>query len=344
MWRGPRGRVPETWSSSIERLVAGLGSSLGTDDVRVIGTQPRPQWLLVDLVVPPGRRLFAKVSLPTQGSVLAETDRPRLVPVIGDGRRLRSEADALQRLADAISEDDPDLAAISVVHRQESPAALVVDWVDGETLSLALGPAPRRAAGDTGELLRRSGRWLRLFHSLSNDERQAYRYPDDVLKWLRKVADYVGPRPRRWAELVDALAEAVERHGDLEPLVGLHHGDMAGRNLLVRNDGRIVGIDAGVEWKAPRSHDLAVFLTDLRLRSPVKVRDRIPDFVAGYGYGGRESWISLVFLAIALVDRYLAWMARVEGGEGAVMRRAIEGVRLGHLADALTARIREQLR
>lgn len=309
----------------------------------MIGTQPRPQWLLVDLVVPPERRLFAKVSLPTEGSNLIDTDRPRLVPVVGEGQRLRSEADALERLADAISADDPDLAAVSVVHRQEAPAALVVDWVDGQTLSLALGPVPRPIIGEPRELLRKSGRWLRLFHSLSNGERLAYRYPDDVLKWLREVADHVGPKPMRWAALVDALAEAVERQGDVEPLVGLHHGDMAARNLMVRHDGRIVGIDAGVEWKAPRSHDLAVFLTDLRLRSPIRVRDRIPDFISGYGYSGRESWTSLIFLAIVLVDRYLAWLARVEEGEGGMMRRSIEGVRLGHLADALTARIREQL-
>lgn len=343
MWREPRGRVPEARSSSVEQVVAELGVSLGTTDIRVIGTQPRPLWLLVDLLVPPERRLFAKVFVPTEVSTLADVVRPRLVPVVGKGQRLRSEADALERLCEAIPEDDPDLSAVSVVHRQESPAALVVDWVDGQTLSMALGPVPRRAAGEPGDLLRKSGRWLRLFHSLSNGEGLAYRYPDDVLKWLGEVADHLGPRPRRWRALVDALAEAVERQGDLEPVIGLHHGDMAARNLMVRPDGRIVGIDAGVEWRAPRSHDLAVFLTDLRLRSPTRVRDRIPGFIEGYGYSGRESWTSLIFLAIALVDRYLAWIARVEEGEGAMMRRSVEGVRLGHLADALTARIRERL-
>lgn len=317
--------------------------SLGTTDIQVIATQPRPLWLLVDLLVPPERRLFAKVFVPSEVSTLADVERPRLVPVVGKGQRLRSEADALERLSEAIPADDPDLSAVSVVHRQESPAALVVDWVDGQTLSLALGPVPRRTAGEPGDLLRKSGRWLRLFHSLSNGEGLAYRYPDDVLKWLREVADHLGSRPRRWVALVDALAEAVERQGDLEPFIGLHHGDMAARNLMVRPDGRIVGIDAGVEWKAPRSHDLAVFLTDLRLRSPTRVRDRIPGFIEGYGYSGRESWTSLIFLAIALVDRYLAWIARVEEGEGAMMRRSVEGVRLGHLADALTARIRERL-
>lgn len=342
LWRGPKGRVLETWSSSVAQLVAELSASLGVADIRVIDTQPRPNWLVIDLLVPPDRRLFAKLALPTDDSG-GHVKRPRLVPVVGHGQRLRSEAEALKRLADAIPEDDPDLAAVSVVHRQDSPAALVVDFVDGQALSLALGPVRRPLGGESGELLRKAGRWLNLFHSLSSGEGLAYRYPDDVQKWLREVADHVGPRPRRWVALVDALADAVERQKDLKPLLGLHHGDMAARNLMVRHDGRIVGIDAGVEWRAPRSHDLAVFLTDLHLRSPLKVRDQVPGFITGYGYSRGESWTSLIFLAIALVDRYLAWTARVEGGEGAMIRRSVEGVRLGRLADALTARIQERI-
>lgn len=344
MWRVPRGHVPETWSPSVEQLVEELSVKLAPADVSVLGSHVRPQWLLIELLVHPGRRLFAKLALP-EGSVGDDVERPRLVPVVMDGRRLRSEGDALSRLDAAVAVDDPDLAAVSVVHRQESPAALVVDWVDGRALSLALGPGPRPGTdGPPQELLRKAGRWLRLFHSLTDDEPVAYHYPADVLKWLGEVAEFLGPRPRRWASLVEELSRAVERHAHLAPHVALHHGDMAARNLMVRNDGKIVGIDAGVEWRAPRSHDLAVFLTDLRIRSPIKLRHRVPDFIQGYGYPPGESPTSAIFLAISLVDRYLAWSVRVEEGQGAATRRSIEGVRLNRLADELHSRIQECMR
>lgn len=319
-------------------LVAGLGSSLATD-IAVAGIRTRPQWLLIDLRTGDDRRLFGKLALP-EGMATPLADRPRLVPVLGGGTRLRSEGDALARLAAAIPGDHPDLAAVSVVHCQESPAALVVDWVEGEALSIALRPRPR-PAHDRAELVSRAGRWLRFFHELSDGEPIAYEYPADVLEWLKVVADYLHPAPARWTSLIAAVAHAVEEHDGLRPQVALHHGDMAARNLMVRPDGRLVGIDAGVEWQAPRSHDLAVFLTDLRMRSSWRTQARIPGFISGYGFAPGETWTSLIFLGLALIDRYLGRLARIQGGEGDRLRRSIEGLRLDHMADVVRHRMEE---
>lgn len=341
--RGRRDDVPERWSSHVEGLRQRLSAELGGVDVEVTDVRPRSRWLVLSILVPPRRRLFAKLALPGP-DLGSSVQRPRLVPISDPACRLQSEAEALRRLTDRMPEDDPDLASVSVVHWEQSPPVLVVDWVEGKALSQSLSPVtlPPRRPRPRAELLRAAGRWLNLFHSLIEDEPLAYKYPEDVVNWLAEVEEYLAERPRtdRWRVLVDELVRAIGRHQSLNPEIGLHHGDMAPRNLMVRDDGRIVGIDAGVSWRAPRAHDLGVFLVDLHLRSTVGNGVRGHDFFNGYGAPADQRWVADLFSAIAVVDREVAWSARDEEGMGTAARRALEGVRLNSLTNRLTERLR----
>lgn len=344
MWRGRRAGVPERWFSYVEALRRALESKLSVSRVDVVEVRPRPRWLVITLMAPPHRRLFAKLALPGEDAV-SEVQRPRLVPVSNAAERLQSEAEALWRLADRLPDDDPDLATVPVVHWEESPPLLVVEWVEGKALSQALSPLPRpgRRARPRPQLLEGAGRWLRIFHSLTDGEPLAYGFPDDVVAWLGAVEEYFAGRPRadRWRSLVEVLAEAVQRNRSLDPAIGLHHGDMAPRNLMVRDDGRIVGIDAGVKWQAPRAHDLGVFLVDLHLRSTLGNGARGDDFFAGYGFPADEGLAAAdLFSAIAVVDRQVAWSAREEVRMGKKGRRVLEGARLNSLANRLTDSLR----
>lgn len=318
---------------------------MGASEVQIVDLNPRPRWLLATLLASGGRRLFAKIAVPEENGALS-VQRPRLVPVSANEQRLRSEAAAFIRLDESLPPGDPDIDAISVVHWQSNPAMLVVDWVEGMALSRMLSPlSPFSSRPRTHRaLVQGAGRWLHFFHSLAKGEPLAYHYPDDVLKWLASVDGFIGgpESDGRWHDVIEQLAGAIERYRSDDPEVGLHHGDMAARNLMVRHDGKIVGIDAGVAWQAPRAHDLAVFVTDLYLRSPLVPwrRRRIDDFFDSYGHPPEASWTAELFAAVAAVDRYVAWKARVAGEEGSSVRLLVEGTRLNLLARPMSERLR----
>lgn len=341
MRRGRRGKAVGEARPLLEELIDQLASALDEGRVDLVSVNQRLRWLLAVLETSSGRRLFAKIAT-SDGREGADTTRPRLVSVSSRHQRLRSEASALRRLHEAVPADDPHLAAVSVVHWQESPPALVVDWVDGRPLSRAVTLLGRRNGRSPSELFRLAGRWLRLFHSLAGDEPAAYRYPEDVLKWLASVDHFLGRAPGGVAcrVLVDELAAAIERL-EVQPAFGLHHGDMAARNLMVRDDGRLVGVDAGVTWQAPRAHDLGVFVSDLHLRSMPEGRGhrRGDEFLAAYGAFAQEERVTDLFFAVAVVDRYVAWQARSEQAGPRVRWRA-EGTRLNRLARRAAGHVR----
>ncbi len=64
----------------------------------------------------------------------------------------------------------------------------------------------------------------------------------------------------------------------------------------------------------------------------------------GYGFRPTESWTSLIFSGVALLDRRMAWLARKEEKEGSDLRRSVEGMAMGRLAEGLTGRMRERMR
>lgn len=319
-------------------MIDQLESSLDEGRVDVVELHERPRWLLAVLQTASGRRLFAKMPNPDGRDPV--NPRPRLVSVSPRAERLRSEADALRRLSEAIPDDDPHLGAVSVVHWQEAPTALVVDFVVGQPLSTALSVRGRRSRRSS-DLLEVAGRWLRLFHSLTDEEPVAYRYPDDVVKWLDSVDHFLSGETgsKSCRRLVDELAGAIERTRLEPPRLGLHHGDMAARNLMIRADGRLVGIDAGVSWQAPRAHDLGVFVSDLQLRS-LQGHRRGDRFLEGYGDRSEDDRTSDIFFSMAVVDRYVAWRGRQHGQGPGRWRWRVEGARL----DRMVRRVTDQLR
>lgn len=307
------------------------------DTLSIVQTETRLRYLIVTVEAGDGRRLFAKLARPDGPTAVTET-RPRLIPLSPTDERLAAEAEALRRLERAIPADDPRFGTVSVVHWQESPAMLVVDWVEGAPLSKTLSPLS--PAGRHRNLVEAAGQWLEIFQSLDAGEPMAYKWPGEMAGWLAAARRFLAATPGGdgFGSLAATLEAHLERVPDLP--AGLHHGDMAARNLMLGDDGRLVGIDAGAMWRTPRAHDVGTFLVDTYLRSPLRNNHepyRVA-FLEGMGRDLGDTPDVDFFFGVSVVDRALAWATRTVGPKRRV-RHAIEKTRLASLARLANRRL-----
>ena len=316
-WLGDRGGVTSHRYVSFEQR---RRSTLAIVDVETADDRRR---LLVKAVEP-------SPAIPTNRSV-------RIVPRSAPGDRLADEYVALERLA--AMGDDERFFAVRPVGFYE-PSVMVMEWHPDSSLRERLVD---RTVGPEWllEVLQRTGAWLSRFHGLAENEVSVYDSLAEVTSILQRFEALAVSSPLGWPfRTVSQLA--VERSRDLEAEVplGLLHGDMAPRNLLVDDAGRVGGIDVAARWTAPILHDIASFLLSLQVgrhrtlhRDAARIDGFIDAFLSGYGLADRWRGHLEVFCALVLLDR--AWAAA-----GSV-RRAPEWLMLASEARRMQRRWRD---
>jgi aminoglycoside phosphotransferase (APT) family kinase protein len=204
---------------------------------------------------------------------------------------------------------DHGLRAVRPLEHVADRGAIVMEWVASTSLRQHLGPVPRLATpvGQV-ELLERTGRLVRHLHDLPAPAGTAVRPPgpglDTYVDYLSAHgADRVAVRALR------ELAPVVAARLPCGP-VGLQHGDLAPRNLLVDPTGAVAMIDMFGRDRVPVAEDLAYLRCALRLAMHPLRGGEVPGAVRGWrraerdllrGYLGAES-------DDAAIDRLVAWI------------------------------------
>lgn len=160
---------------------------------------------------------------------------------------------ALESIAAAVAAaGDPGLTAVVPVAYVREVNAVVTERLRAVPLHERLG-----RTGDAATLFGRVGRWLRVFHATS--DQQLVPFEADEIERLEDA----GHR----GALGDAIAAvaAVARNRSGRPVsVGVLHGDLSLRNVLVTIDDRVAVIDPN-RYRGRIAGDAAHLLTEVRL-------------------------------------------------------------------------------
>lgn len=165
---------------------------------------------------------------------------------------------ALETIAAAVaSAGDPGLTAVVPVTYARAVNAIVTERLRAEPLHDRLG---RRQSSDAASLFRRVGRWLRVFHATSGQ--------DEVLLGSTEAAEVeehsrLG-HGRALTESIAAVAAAARSLADRPVTVGVLHGDLSLRNILVTIDDRVAVVDPN-RYRGRLTADAAHLLTEARL-------------------------------------------------------------------------------
>ena len=252
------------------------------------------------------RRLVVKVASPAQDR--PSESRVRIVPKTLPSERLQGESVALNKLYESVP--DNRFFAIEPLALSVEPTILVMEWSPHPNLGHWLGSGPNEDA--IMRVFHRAGAWLRSFHGLAVDEEIAYSDREAVASMIGKfTAPEHASRFNTTFRSLGALAIERTRALPNELTLGLLHGDMAPRNLLIDDVDRVGGIDVAARWRVPILHDIAAFLLAVRI-SRWRLDPRIhatnidsweQAFLDGYGLDGHQRRHLSVFSALLLVDR-----------------------------------------
>lgn len=218
-----------------------------------------------------GRKLeiIAKIPLARASpGPMAASERPRLVTAVPSHQKAALEFETLRNVAQTFARLDDDRFGWvrPLVHIEEVGALLLVADAVHDLRSLIrwgylARPSSRRSALTA---LARAGAWLRAFHDMTmphTRERHANR--DSVAGLLRQMAEYLGAHVTYISGVADVLERASDAARSVLPealALGLGHGDLAPRNILVRTDGRVMMIDSLGRWRTCILEDLAYAL------------------------------------------------------------------------------------
>lgn len=221
-----------------------------------------------------GRQRGVVVKLPPAKAPLPRsptTRRIRVAPPLDPFTKYENEHVALraiERHFDALG--DRRFGAVRILDFLPDERAVVMEEVRGRPLTSLVARAhrlrwplgcPRLEAA-----FRNTGAWLRAYHELPAlpHTRRRSATPDEFVACVQRLAGFLLPAHPRGGALaaaasrVEALASAC-----LPPMLPLatSHGDLAPRNVLVDEGGRVTVLDTRAAWLAPIYEDIAYFLT-----------------------------------------------------------------------------------
>ena len=245
----------------------------------------------LDLIVkmpPSGRRRAT-------GGARLDSRRPRLAPVLDQDMKFRWEMATLKaieaRLRDVGDERLRSLRVFDFIDRFD---AIVLERRSEPTLKQLLrGNARDRLLAsrrDPAVEFFNTGVWLRAFHGMSDlahtETRLAKR--SDFLATLTAYCEYLGPRssrPKYFEDLASRLGPLAAKWLSSEFPLGLGHGDLAPRNILVDESGRVMVLDTRGAWRVPIYEDLAYFLVAVET-------NRLQSYSLGWAFSSKlmESW------------------------------------------------------
>ena len=303
-----------------------------------MGGSNRPASVVRDFTLASGgieRSILAKMPLERRATaegagVPPDVDRPRLVPPTPTEKKFRLEFAALSEIHEHfLGLNDGRFGAVRVLDLLPEHRTLIMERVHGRTLRrrlYSLSSANRSIAAELERAFRRTGTWLRIFHTMGCGEARESRHHRraDYAQFIEELANYLSgsvgdPLFIQWA--ASTLLEASQRLlPDSLPL-GLAHGDFAPRNVLVGSKGRVIVLDTLARYRAPIYEDIGYFLASLhcnwpRILSagallPTRRADRYESaFLSGYFEGERIPYPAIrLYETQALLDRWsaVAW-------------------------------------
>jgi aminoglycoside phosphotransferase (APT) family kinase protein len=260
--------------------------------------------------------------------------RARVAPALDPATSFESERAALRAIGEHFTSlGDPRFGSVGLLDFLPETRALVMEERDAPSLRDLLARSHRlrhpRGARALEAALRNTGAWLRAYHALPPLAHTRVRHAErgDFVASVRRLCGFVAERVAG-AALLDGIAACVAAAARtaLPPRLplGTAHGDLAPRNVLVDESGRVTVLDTRAAWRAPVYEDLAYFLTALRTSraqayslglalGPTALARYEEAFLCGYFGAERVPLASIRLFEIeALLDR---WAARASEGE-----------------------------
>ncbi len=237
---------------------------------------------------------------------------------------------ALQRIGDHFeSLDDPGLGFPPILDRIPGSGALVIERVHGTPLNRLFATQhrlrPGRRHGPLLDAVRRTGAWLREFHSVAVETAVTHRATrDEFLDLIDHHVSYLAQRgrsPTFLGAVRDSARSAAEAVLPYDLPLAVAHSDFAMRNVLVQQHGRVVVIDTLARRRAPIYEDLATFVIGARSVKPqmysrgLAFSRSLLDAVERsllLGYGGESPGLSNQLAAyepLLVLDRWVAMAA-----------------------------------
>lgn len=251
------------------------------------------------------------------------------------------QAPGLQfRALDRLQKAEPRIAAPAVFSFSAEHRAILMEWIDAETIQKVLWrwtllPAKRQ------EAVKKTGKWLRRFHEVSHIAMQ----PIDGEKLAQKLATQLSkhkhtPHFEAIQHCIKKFEAAAQATGPDVPHA-LLHGDFTIRNVLMQDEAPI-GVDIWGARMGPVFEDAARFITYTAVNSPFSLSAAPwhPDgvlsqsFAAGYGKDlldvRSRSWILVLWYQF--IRRWIVYSARSSAGSFAALngwqaKRAATGAR-----------------
>jgi streptomycin 6-kinase len=285
--------------------------------------------------LPPGYGAISRWSRPRQGdwswmfeaetggtapaTLVVKVPRWEEAPDLGSALNAGPQKDteeefrALESIAAAVAAaGDPGLTAVVPVAYVHEVNAVVTERLRAVPLHERLR---RTRAADAAALFGRVGRWLRVFHATS--DQQLVPFEADEVERLAAAG-------HRGGALGDAIAAvaAVARNRSGRPVsVGVLHGDLSLRNVLVTIDDRVAVIDPN-RYRGRIVGDAAHLLTEVRLgrrqlitSGALRPRSRVEQWAEAIidGYPETDAGLLAFERALAAVRRWAEVEERTKG-------------------------------
>ncbi|MEX0826405.1 MAG: phosphotransferase [Acidimicrobiia bacterium] len=230
----------------------------------------------------------------------------------GPQKDTEEEYRALEAIAAAVAAaGDPGLTAVVPVAYVREVNAVVTERLRAVPLHDRLG---RTRGSDAATLFQRVGRWLRIFHATSDQQLVPFEAGQ-----FERLAD-AGHRGALGDSIAAVAAVARVRSG--RPVsVGVLHGDLSLRNVLVTIDDRVAVIDPN-RYRGRIAGDAAHLLTEVRLgrcqlitSGAFRPRSRVEQLAVGIidGYPEIDPGALAFERAVAAVKRWVEVEERTKG-------------------------------
>jgi len=221
--------------------------------------------------------------------------------------------------------------------------AVVTERIQEPTLRSLMSPTRRlrRRPRDLAPAFGHVGGWLRCYQAIEGASHSETRHENresfiEAIHLLSAYAGQASSAPVSWlAPVSERLVRVAERELPLELPLGIAHGDLAPRNILVADSNRVTVLDTRAAWRAPVLEDVGYLLASLWTsraqalgfglgQSEQALARYERAFLDGYfGDGPRSLTAIRLFEIQALLDRYAAVEERRRGPRGASPIRAI---------------------
>ncbi|MFQ6554089.1 aminoglycoside phosphotransferase family protein [Aestuariibius insulae] len=173
---------------------------------------------------------------------------------------------AQRRVCEALS--DP-LTAPKVLTYSKDNQTVLMDHVPGKTAHDALFDA--RSREEEIRILHLSGQWIGVFHQAFAEPARRFQ-TRFILKHMQNRLDAFDQSAKtirhsdQYLKILTALLKTGDEADGAELPVGLNHGDLHSKNIIV-GAGRVSGIDFQNNHSSPACYDLARFLVDATART-----------------------------------------------------------------------------